>query len=273
LDKGGRPTKLDGTVRDITERKRAEELARQQHTELAHVSRLSTMGEMASGMAHELNQPLSAIVNYTSGCVHRLRSGTTNTQELLEVIGQVGAQAEKAGEIIRRLRNFVRKVEPQCLPTDINEIVCEATRFIKAEATDHHVSLRVKQAKDLPTVYVDQIQIQQVLLNLLRNGIEAMDETNRDLRVLSVETSQTMEDALAVAVCDHGRGLTDEVAERVFDPFFTTKAEGMGMGLSISRSIIELHGGRLWAAPNQGDGATFTFTIPPSKHEGGRDAV
>ena len=247
---------------EITERRRAEELARQRQAELAHVSRLSTMGEMASGIAHELNQPLTAIVNYTNGCLRQLRSEAANDDELVSAMERIAGQAERAVEIIRRLGNFVRRREPKRSSVNINDAVQEVLRFVQPDAGQHGITVRINLSEGLTPVPADEIQIQQVILNLFRNGVEAMENGDPQRRVLTVETSAADGNAVKVTIRDTGCGLTDEVLDKLFDPFFTTKPHGMGVGLSISRTIIDAHGGRLWATRNADRGATFTFTLP-----------
>lgn len=254
---------LRGVLVDITDRKTAEEQVARQQAELAHVARVSTMGEMASGLAHELNQPLTAVVNFAHGALLRLRSDASVHQDVLEAIETASDQAHRAAEIIRRLTSFVQKREPRRSSCDLNQTIREVIGFSAAEARDHHVKIRLHPTVDLPLVQADDIQIQQVILNLVRNGIEAMTEVESPERILEIRTSP-IGDAVEVAVRDNGSGLTPEAQERIFTPFFTTKPQGMGMGLSISRSIIDAHGGRLWATPNPDGGTTFQFTIPVS---------
>lgn len=247
---------------DITDRRKAEEEARQHQAELVHVSRLSTMGEMATGLAHELNQPLAAIVSYTQGCVRRIAAGNNNPRELLEAMQQVTKQAQRAGEIIRRMRNFVSKGEMQRVSVHVNDILREVLGIAKSEIRKQNVHLRAQLAEQLPPVQVDMIQVEQVLLNLVRNAVEAMNGADPNSRELTFETSLTNDGMVEVAIRDSGEGLPMENPDKVFDPFFTTKSTGMGMGLAISKSLIEAHGGRLWATRNPDRGTTFHFTLP-----------
>ncbi|MFH1111076.1 MAG: ATP-binding protein [Planctomycetota bacterium] len=252
---------LQAIILDITERRRAEEEARRHQAELAQVARMSTMGEMASGLAHELNQPLTAVVNYAQGALRRLRSGGGADEEVLNALEGATEQAHRAAEIIRRLADFVQKREPRRSTRNFNDAVREVVSFLEADAREHGVRIDLDLSVDLPDILMDNIQIQQVILNLVRNGIEAMSEMTVAERVLGIRTS-VAGDALEVAVRDRGPGLTPEVQERIFTPFYTTKPRGMGMGLSVSRSIIDAHGGRLWAACNPDRGTTFHFTLP-----------
>jgi PAS domain S-box-containing protein len=260
-DAEGVITHFISTGRDITERRQAEEQARRHQAELAHVARLSTMGEMASGLAHELNQPLAAITNYSQGCIRRLHGGRATPESLQEALEQVCAQAQRASEIIRRLRNFVRKGEPQRSIVDANVLVREVLALMEPDLRRHQVRLQLELADDLPRVLADPIQVEQVILNLLLNGAEAMSSVAPEQRTLTIRTERAGGDFVAVYVADTGPGLPAEVGEQIFDPFFTTKPTGMGMGLSISRSIVEAHGGALAVLPTPA-GARFRLTLP-----------
>ncbi|BBP04222.1 hypothetical protein TPL01_31880 [Sulfuriferula plumbiphila] len=265
LGSSGETVALLGITRDITGRKRAEEEMRRHNTELAHVSRLTMMCEMASTLAHELNQPLSAISNYTRGCMRRIRSASSTREEILAAMELVCVQAERAGEIIRSIRAFVKKGESSRMPSQINAIVRDAVRFADPEARQHGVGIRLQLAEQLPPVLADAIQIEQVILNIVRNAIEAMDSMKFGKREIVIETALGECDALEVRVTDTGPGMSSVKFEEVFDPFVSTKPTGMGMGLTISRSIIEAHGGRLWATPNPGRGLTFRFKLPMTR--------
>jgi PAS domain S-box-containing protein len=246
---------------DITDRKRAEDEARLHQQELAHVLRRSTMGEMAAMFAHEVNQPLSAIISYAKGCVHRLRAGNRSPEALLTALDEIVSQAVRAGEIIRRLRRFVGKGELQRQPLNLNDLVNEVLHFVTAEAREHDVRLHVDLATDLPQPEGDGVQIEQVILNLLRNALEAIYEDPSERRLLAVRTRRVGGD-VEVSVRDNGAGLRPDLAADVFEPFVTSKAAGLGMGLSICRSIVEAHGGRVWSSANPDRGMTFHFTLP-----------
>jgi two-component system sensor kinase FixL len=248
--------------RDVTDRKRAEEDARQRQAELAHVLRVGTMGELAAGLAHEINQPLSAIVAYAKGCARRMRSASGRPDELLEAMEQIATQAVRADRIVRRLRDFVRKREPRRERVILNDLVRAVTSFVATEVQEQGITLRLRLASDIPPLWVDSVQIEQVILNLVRNSIDAMRGLDGTERVLSIYTSWGGDETVELAVSDAGEGLGDVEPEQMFDPFFTTKPSGLGMGLSISRSIIEAHHGRLWATRNPERGATFRFTVP-----------
>ncbi len=269
-DDRGVPSRLIGYCVDITERNRVEEAMRQHQAQLAHVSRVSVMGQMAAGLAHELNQPLTAIVSYTRGCAHRIRSRSGRATKLREAMEEAAAQAERAADIIRSLRTMIGKGEPRRDWKDVNALVHQVLPFAEAETHLHGVAVRLELTPHLPRVQVDGIQIEQVILNLVRNAVDAMQETASERRTLIISTAKSAGDRVEVAVRDAGRGFPPEIASHIFEPFFTTKSNGLGMGLSISRSIIEAHGGNLWASANADGGTTFHFTLPAG--EGKRDA-
>ncbi len=257
----GKQTGWMASMVDITEQKRAEEMGRQHLERVQQTSRLITMGEMASSIAHELNQPLAAIANYCSGCVSRLSAEGYRREELLAAMEKASAQAERAGKIIRRLRDFVNKREPHRAPAPLGEVVDDAIGFAQLDAKKAGVDIRVDVPSGLPPVFVDRVMIEQVVLNLVKNGVEAMQPPARG-RELTVTARADGERGVELAVSDRGKGFAAEDAERLFAPFYTTKPEGMGMGLSICRTIVEFHGGRLWAQPNPGGGSVFRFTLP-----------
>ncbi|MBI2312078.1 MAG: PAS domain S-box protein [Betaproteobacteria bacterium] len=257
----GRTVRME-IATDITARMQAEEISRRQLEKLQLTSRLTTMGEMASTLAHELNQPLSAIANYSMGCVNRLLAGTASRDELLNAMQKASFQAQRAGKIIRRIREFVRKSEPNRTPCAINDIVEEAVGFAEIEAQKKGIRVVQELAPGLPEVCADRIMIEQVILNLVRNGIEAMDDTPEERRALTVRTTRGDDGAVEIAVSDAGHGIPSEQRDKLFSAFFTTKAEGMGMGLNICRSIVEFHKGRLWVEDNPAGGTVFRFTLP-----------
>ncbi len=252
---------LLGITRDITEHKQAEEQARRHQTELARVARLSTMGEMATGLAHELNQPLSAIANFARGCIRRLRNGGADPSGLIEPLEEVCEQAERAGEIMRHVRDFVRKSEPRMSAVDINQVVRSVVKFSELEARQHNSIVSLDLAPAQPRVWADAIMIEQVICNLVRNAVEAMAEARSPRREVMIRTLPHGENAIEIEIVDTGPGIDGTVIDQVFDQFFTTKSEGVGMGLSISRSIVESHGGSIRAESRAGGGATFRFTL------------
>ena len=247
---------------DITDRVNMEEVNSQQLERLQQTSRLITMGEMASSLAHELNQPLAAIANYNMGCVNRLQANDYRPEELLSAMQKASVQAERAGKIIRRVRDFVKKSEPNRGAVKVAEIIDEVIGFAETDVRKAGVHINVSVPPDLPAVYADKIMIEQVVFNLVKNGIEAMHDTPRSERELAISARANGEDFIEVNVADRGPGVPAGQSERLFAPFYTTKPEGMGMGLNICRSIIEFHHGRLWTVANSGGGSVFSFTLP-----------
>jgi len=251
--------------RDVTERKIAEDLARVHREELAHVTRLSTMGEMASGLAHELNQPLAAINNYASGALRRIERQTASTADLAQALQRVADQSNRAGQIIRRLRAFVVKRGTMRSPEHINGLIRETLALLEADIIEHQGKIKLDLIPDAecPLVHVDGIQIEQVLVNIIHNALEAMAACDPDLRQLVIATRCGDDHTVHVTLCDSGPGLTPSQRDHLFDPFFTTKNDGMGMGLTISQSIIQAHDGRIWVTLNPtGSGTTFHITLP-----------
>jgi two-component system sensor histidine kinase DctS len=270
----GRQSGWMASMVDITEQKRARAELEASHQKvvaaqerLQQTARLVTMGEMASSIAHELNQPLAAITNYCMGCVTRLESGTYRPEDLLSAMKKASSQAERAGTIVRRTRDFVKKREPARASVPMASIVDEAVGFAEIDARKAGVEIRVEIPGDLPEVYADKIMIEQVVLNLVKNGIEAMEATGPGRREVTVSARAGEGRAVEVAVADRGHGITPEQTERLFTPFYTTKPQGMGMGLNICRSIVEFHDGRLWTEPNGGGGTVFVFTLPVGTEE------
>jgi C4-dicarboxylate-specific signal transduction histidine kinase len=245
----------------MTERKRAEEKVRRQQEQLAHVQRLRTIEGMASQLAHEINQPLAAIVNFANGLATRLRKGEGDTEAMCAAAAQIREQAMRAGEVIRHLRGFVRKETARREYADLNHLVQEAARLIESEAQRSCISIRFRLDTAAPPIQVDPVQIEQVVVNLLRNGIDAIVESGNAAGELLVAT-ELAPDAIQVAVRDTGAGLQPGGEEKLFEPYYTTKAEGLGMGLAISRTIVEAHGGSLWAESNDTRGMTFLFRLP-----------
>ncbi|MBN1345085.1 MAG: PAS domain S-box protein [Phycisphaerae bacterium] len=251
-------------ARDITEQRQSEVLAQQRQAELAHAARLSTVGEMTSELAHELGQPLTAIAGYARSCVQRMQSGNYQPERLLATMEKVAVQSERAGEVIHNIRAFLRKDPGPKVPTDVNEIVRDAVALVRHESNSLRHPIELNLCRELLPVKAVRIEIEQVVVNLVRNGLEAMRDTEpRDAR-LSITTGRNGGGQIEVAIADRGTGFAEGTQERLFSPFFTTKPDGMGMGLAISRRIIEAHGGRLSAWPNRNRGVTFTFTLPVS---------
>ncbi len=261
------PIVIDGVVEglavfssEVTELRRSEEAARQRQAELTHVQRLSTLGEMAAGLAHEINQPLAAIVNYARGCARRLRADPTSVAAVLPAVDSISAEALRAGEVIRRLRQLIRKETPRRETVNVNALIGESLRIVGPDARHGGVRIEDFLASDLPEVFGDGIQIEQVVLNLLRNAVEAMATGER--RMLQIVTRASEDGHVEIAVHDTGPGVPPGMGDVIFEPFVSTKAGGLGMGLSISRTIIEAHNGRLWATSNPDGGMTFRIELP-----------
>lgn len=247
-----------GIITDISERLTRERKILELQSEMLRVSRLTDMGQIAAGLAHELNQPLTAILNYTNACLDI--ADERGDPEMKSVLGKVGEQATRAGNIIRRLRSFIEKRGPNRVEEDIARTVDEAIRLGQINAEERGIRLRVSIERNLPGVMIDRIQIQQVLINLMKNAAEAMEQSTQ--RELVVTIGHATPSLLQVSVADTGPGISEEMREKLFTPFVSSKSNGMGMGLSICRGIIESHGGRLWLENNPGGGAIFRFNIP-----------
>ena len=243
------------------ERKRAEEQLQRTQAELAHVARVTTMGELAASIAHEVNQPLGAIVGNAEICLHWLDESEPNLSQLREALEDIASDGHRASEVITRIRSLVKKHEPEKQPLDLSDLAREVLDLVNHEAQRKRVTLRPELGAGLPVVAGDRIQLQQVLINLVMNGIEAMNGIDGRTPELIVKTDR-FRDGVAATVSDCGVGIEPDKFEQIFKAFHTTKSGGMGMGLAISRSIIEAHGGKLWAEPNKGPGATFKFTLP-----------
>ena len=261
IDSDGSQTGWMASVLDVTERKLTEDMARQQEEKLQRTARLITMGEMASTLAHELNQPLSAIASYATGCLNRIAAGDASADELSSPIAKLGAQAQRAGQIIRRIHDFVRKSEPSVAPCSLNDVVEGAAAFLEADARKRGIRLVVLLEAASPGVTADRILIEQVVLNLARNAMEALAQGPGVDGVVTISVASA-DGCGVVKVADNGPGVPADIVASLFTPFFTTKEEGMGMGLNICRSIVEAHLGRLWFEPGLEGGAVFQFTLP-----------
>jgi PAS domain S-box-containing protein len=260
-DVSGRVVGASKLARDITERKRAEEALRQARTDLAHASRLTIMGELTASLAHEVKQPIAAIVTDANTCVRWIMRDEPDLKEAREAAWRIVKDAKRASEIIDRVRLLFKKGTPQRELVDVNEVAREMIVLLRNEASRHSISIRTELAEDLPDAIGDRVQLQQVLMNLIVNGIEAMHDVDRP-RELTIKSQPAQNNELLLSVSDTGMGLPKHQADEIFDAFFTTKTHGTGMGLRISRSIVESHGGRLWAADNSPRGASFCFTLP-----------
>lgn len=253
-------------IADVTTRKEAEREAKRRLDDLAHVSRVASIGEMASGLAHEINQPLTAIVSYADACRLMLESGRGQREVLLSSLEEISRQGERAGDIIHRLREFVSKGKLERHPINVNDLVHDVLGMLGYELERYGIELRLELAQPLPLVEADKVQIEQVIFNLVHNAIEAMEASEAGSRELTIGTScpQADEPAIEVFVRDTGEGLSAETAEHLFDAFYSTKRKGMGLGLSITRTIINAHGGRIWATAGKNRGTTLQFTLPLS---------
>jgi C4-dicarboxylate-specific signal transduction histidine kinase len=246
---------------EIHERQRAEEALQKAQTELAHVSRLMTLGELTASISHEVNQPISAVVTNGQVCLRLLALEMPRPDDLRTAVERIVRDANRASEVIQRIRALAKRSEPQMDSLDINEVIREAIPLVQREVFNHGASLRAELASALPPVLGDRVQLQQVVINLLINGVEAMAPIMDRPRELLIRSGHEAGEVY-VAVRDSGIGIDAKTAEQLFSAFFTTKPSGMGMGLSISRSIIRAHGGRLWVSPNPDHGAAFQFTVP-----------
>ena len=270
--KSGNQRFFTGFVRDLTESQKTEARLHELQAELVHVSRLTAMGEMASALAHELNQPLSAIANYMKGSRRLLESSTDERATILrEAMEKAAEQALRAGQVIRRLRDFVARGESERRLEDVKKLVEEASALALVGAKDRGVRVRFEFDPRTDFVLADKVQVQQVLLNLMRNAIEAMEDTEK--RELVVATAAVPDNMVEITVADTGTGIAPEITAQLFQPFITTKRQGMGVGLSISRTIVEAHGGSIAPRPNPGGGTVFAFTLPAVTKDEVGDAV
>jgi two-component system sensor kinase FixL len=261
-----------GFIRDITQRQESEARLQELQSELAHVSRLTAMGQMASALAHELNQPLSAIVSYMKGSRRLLESGAADHSDLLrDAMDKAGDQALRAGQIIRRLREFVGRGDSERQLESVKKLIEEASALALVGTKDQGVRVRFQFDPAVDFVLVDKVQIQQVLLNLLRNAVEAMEASQR--RELVISTSADDDHTVAVSVVDTGAGIAPELMSQLFQPFVTNKRHGMGVGLSICRTIVEAHGGQITVEPNPAGGTIFRFTLRAASGEDFGDAA
>ena len=265
LDKIGNVVEVVGTSLDVTERKRFQqerERLRKLEADIAHVNRVSMLGELAASLAHEIKQPLSAIILNAKACQHWIDQNPSNTEEARASTMRIEQDGNRAIEVIERVRSFYRKDAPDRRePVDLSQLVQEMIMLLRGEAARNSVAVRLELADGLPKAMADPVQLQQVFINLVLNAIEAMSGGGSEL-TLTIGSQLTADGKVAISVGDTGVGLPAEDLERIFDPFFTTKPQGTGMGLALTRSIVEAHGGRVWAVANAGPGATFHFALP-----------
>lgn len=265
-DERGRIAHFVAMGRDITEQRRAEEEAHLRREQLAHTARVNVIGEMAASIAHEISQPLTAILNYAQGSIRRLRTGEIESNRLLAVFEHIVAQSQRAGDAMLTLRRFVARHKPARVRVEINTLVTQVAALAGAETRKRGIGIVLDLSPDLPPAYVDDVQIEQVVLNLLRNGADALASADGSARELKVRTRTTDEGSIEISVSDTGPGLPPRLAAKLFEPFFSTKPDGVGLGLAVSRTIIETHGGRIWVTPNPDRGVTFRFTVPVETH-------
>src|SRR5258707_1816949 len=256
-----------GSSMEISERKRAEEALREAQADLARVSRVTTMGELTASLAHEVNQPIAAAVTNANTCLRWLARDHPDVEEARAAAMRIVKDGTRATEIVKRVRLLFKKSIPQPELVDVNEAIREMIGLLRSEATRYNITVRMELAADRPRIMGDRVQLQQVLMNLIVNSIDAMKEVD-GTRELAVKSQRTKKEEVLVSVCDTGVGLPPQQSDQIFNAFFTTKAHGTGMGLRISRSIVESHGGRLWAAPHSSLGARFFLTLPSCSDSG-----
>jgi two-component system sensor kinase FixL len=265
----GQPARMRGVAVDITKRKQAEEQAARHRNEMAHLSRVSTLGELSGSLAHELSLPLTAILSNAQAAQRVLAHGGADLAEVQEILNEIVSEDKRAGEVIRRLRLWLKKGEVRQHSLRINEVVEDVLKLIHSDLVNQHVTVDIELARTLPTVTGDPVQLQQVLLNLVVNGCDAMADCNTQERRLLIRTGiENGNSAVIVSVIDGGGSIPEEKMEQIFESFFTTKEEGMGLGLSVCRTIIAAHRGKLWATNNPDRGATFHFSLPMGKSDG-----
>jgi two-component system sensor kinase FixL len=264
---GAEPPRFVGFIQDISFRRRAEQDTHRLQERLTHVSRMATVGEMSAGIAHELNQPLTAVANYAQACDRLLGLPDPDIEEIRGALRQITAQAVRAGDIIRRLRALARTDVMKREPTDINLLIEELTDLIQLDAKAHDAQYKLELAAPLPLTNADRAQVQQVILNLVRNALEALGESSGGPRQVTVRTKLLSEGDVEIVVCDSGPGVSPDIATRLFDPFCTTKPNGTGLGLAISRTIVKAHQGTLEYRPNVPNGACFHVRLPLEKQD------
>ena len=262
FDSAGKPIQVRGISHDITKRKEAEQETQNLRQEIAHVDRVSTLGQLASALAHEINQPLGAILRNAEAAERFMQTESPDLEEVRAILADIRKDDQRAGGIIERMRRLLKRHNLDKRTIPVGELVGEVVALVRADAAERHVKLEVAVADDLPPVLGDRVHLQQVLLNLIVNGLDALDEANREDRRVSITALRCGPQTVEIAVCDSGCGIPVDKLTHIFDSFFTTKPNGMGMGLPISRTIIEAHGGRLWAENKNEGGASFRFTLP-----------
>ena len=260
-DAQGKVLKFVGTTTDIDERKRAEEALRQAQSDLARINRVATMGELTASLAHEISQPISGAITNANVCLRKLGSDKPDLDEVRAGVAKIRRDAQRAAGIVSRIRSQFEKGSANQETVGVSEMIQETVALLRDQAMRHNISIRTELAADLPQIVGDRVQLQQVAMNLIVNSIEAMKDVD-GTRELVVQSRRAENEQILVSFSDTGIGLPPQLEEQIFDPFFTTKSHGTGMGLRISRSIVESHGGRLWAVASPGRGATFHLHLP-----------
>ena len=266
-DEHGKAFRMAGSIQDINERKQMEKKSQSLRDELNHMSRVLSMGEIAASLAHEINQPLTAIRSYAQAAQRLLARDTPDLHEVDKILTGIVTGNRRAEAVIQRIRMLMKNEQSERLLIDVKTFIKEVASLLRKNIEEHNISLRLELDANLPQVFGDRVQLQQVVLNLILNGLEAINAGGDGLRELVVRASKDAVDVVTISVQDSGIGIHEENKDRIFDAFFSTKSQGMGMGLSISRSIIEEHGGRLWVTQNPVQGATFSFTVPIHKED------
>jgi two-component system sensor kinase FixL len=263
-DGRGRPAAILETNNDITEQRQVEDGLHRAQSELAHIARVATLGELTASIAHEVNQPLAAVVTNGEACLRWLGRAVPDIGQARSSVEHMIKNGQRASEVVRRLRALSRKGDPSYAPVSLADVVNDVALLIGRELQSHRAALSINAIDDLPLVQGDRVQLQQVVMNLLMNGIQAMDGVNERPRRLVIEVGRSAEDprSVVLSVSDAGPGIDPASLDRLFDAFFTTRQDGMGMGLSISRSIVEAHGGRIWATNRPEGGARFHVSLP-----------
>ena len=259
-DAKGKVLRFVGTTTDIDDQKRAQEAFHQAQSDLAHINRVTTMGELAASLSHEISQPISGAMTNANAGLRKLGNDSPNLDEVREVFTRIVRDTQRATAILGRIRSQFEKGAPNRQTLDVNEIIQETVALLHDQAIRYNISVRTELSANLPQIVGDQVQLQQVVMNLVLNSIEATKDVE-GIREVTIQSQQAENKQILVSVSDTGKGLPPELAEKIFNPFFTTKPHGTGMGLRISRSIIEAHGGQLWVAATEGRGATFHFTV------------
>jgi C4-dicarboxylate-specific signal transduction histidine kinase len=266
-DESGRHRSMFGTIQDLTERKRAEEALREVQAELERANRVTTIGQLTATVAHEVNQPIAAAVTNAQAALRWLGAQRPDLEEVRQALDRIVRDGNRAGDVIGRIRAMIKKAPPRKDRFDLNQAILDVIVLTRSEVLRHGVSLQTQVAAGLPAVDGDRIQLQQVILNLILNAVEAKGGIDEETRELRISTETDASGGVLVAVRDTGAGLDARTANRLFETFYTTKPEGLGMGLAICRSIIEAHGGRLWASANEPRGTVFQFTLPAERDE------